>query len=101
MPEKARYWKNPEKYRRYQRAYYKKLVRLGYKGGIKNANVYVRYLAYRNSYNKAHRAELNAAQARYLDKIRKAGFSTGKNGRYYYSRMKGTLKNGYRRPTKN
>lgn len=101
MPEAARYWKNPEKYRRYQRAYYKKLVRLGYKGGIKNANCYVRWLAYRNNYNKTHRAKLNAAQARYVAKVRKAGFTSGARGCYYYARMKGTLKNGYRRTTKN
>lgn len=101
MPRKACYWKNPEKYRRYQRAYQKKLVRLGYKGGIKNANAYVRWLAYRNNYNKTHRAQLNASQRRYLDKIRKAGFSTGVHGRYYYVRLKGKLKNGYHRLTKN
>lgn len=100
MPRKARYWADPEKHRLEQRQRRHLNSSLGFKGGLRNIATYNRWRAQNTIHartnlkaKKGHRE----AVKRYRDKLKAAGFSGSSRDIYFYARLKGTLKDGYRR----
>ena len=77
MPDKARYWKNPEHHRQESNERQKKLRKLGFHGGYRNPATYLRMLKASIACHRKNRDVGRRSTRKYEAKVRAVMGGTG------------------------